>query len=141
MIDIFLDSDVILDFLTRREPFSLESMELFEFSARGKLRIYISALSLNNIHYVIRKLDSSAKAKKQIGLIMNLVEILPVSKGTIEKAFFSEFIDFEDALQNFCAVENNIDILITRNTKDYSKSSLNVFNPKEFLTRYLPSLI
>lgn len=133
MTEVFMDTDVTMDFLTKREPFSLDSMKLFEYASRGKLKIYISSLSINNINYVISRLENVESAKKKIGLLLKLVEILPVGKSTIENSYFSDFRDFEDGLQNFCAVENKIKFIITRNTTDYAKSNLAIFNPKEFL--------
>lgn len=137
MKQVFLDSDVVLDFLTKREPFVLESMHIFEFAARKELKIYVSSLSINNIHYIVSKLESAEKSKKQIRILLNLVEILPVAKSTIEKAFLSDFSDFEDALQNFCAEEGGLNILITRNVRDYKRSQLSIFTPKEFLSDFV----
>jgi len=111
MKHVFLDSDVVLDFLTKREPFAMESMRIFEFASRKELKIYISSLSINNIHYIVSKLESAEKSKKQIRILLNLVEILPVAKSTIEKALLSDFSNFEDGLQNFCAEEGGLTIL------------------------------
>lgn len=133
---VFLDSDVVLDFLTKREPFVMESMRIFEFASRRELKIYISSLSINNIHYIVSKLETAEKSKRQIRILLNLVEILPVAKSTIEKALLSDFSDFEDGLQNFCAEEGGLNILITRNVRDYKRSQLAIFTPKEFLSDY-----
>ena len=136
MRKVFLDSDVVLDFLTKRKPFVEESMRIFEYSARKELGIYISSLSINNIHYVVSKLESAKKAKDKIRILMNLVEILPVGKSTIEKSLLSNFKDFEDGLQNFCAEEGEMNIVITRNIRDYTKSNLSIQTPKEFLADF-----
>ena len=136
MRKVFLDSDVVLDFLTKRKPFVEESMRIFEYSARKELEIYISSLSINNIHYVVSKLESIKKSKDKIGILLNLVEILPVGKSTIEKSLLSDFKDFEDGLQNFCAEEGEMNILITRNIRDYTKSNLSIQTPKEFLADF-----
>ena len=130
---IFLDTDIIIDFLTNREPFSIEAAKLFEYSRRGDLKISVSSLSINNINYIVSRLESKRKAKKLINQLLPLVNILPVSSSTIEKSLLSRFKDFEDGLQNFCGEEGNIATFITRNIRDYSTSILSIQKPAEFL--------
>jgi len=136
MKKIFLDTDVIMDFLTKREPFAVESMKLMEYSNREELGLSMSSLCLSNLHYLISRVEDKAKAREKVKMIMKLVETLPVSKSTVEKAAYSDFKDFEDAIQNFCAKENQIKVIVTRNVKDYSKSSLAIQTPKEFITEF-----
>ncbi|MGM0621292.1 MAG: type II toxin-antitoxin system VapC family toxin [Bacteroidota bacterium] len=136
MTKVFIDSDVVLDFLTKRKPFQKEAMRLFEYANRGKLKLYVSSLSINNINYVVSKLESAEKAKRQLMALLELIEILPVGKSTVKKSLFSDFRDFEDGLQNFCAEEANLTTIITRNIKDYSLSSLVIQTPKEFLAGF-----
>ncbi|HHS95815.1 MAG TPA: PIN domain-containing protein [Phaeodactylibacter sp.] len=136
MKQVFLDTDVIMDFLIMRQPFAVESMKLMEYSNRNTLKLYISSLSLSNIYYLISRIENKSKSREKIKGILKLVETLSVHKSTIEKAVYSEFKDFEDAIQNFCAKENGIKSIITRNTKDYSKSSLSIQTPKEFIIEF-----
>ena len=133
MKKLFIDSDVVLDFLTKREPFHEDAMRIFEYASRGKLKLFVSSLSINNINYVISKLESAEKAKKQLIALLELIEILPVAKSAVKKSLFSDFRDFEDGLQNFCAAEGKLATIITRNIKDYSFSDLVIQTPKEFL--------
>lgn len=136
MNKIFLDTDVAIDYLTRRDPFSTESVQIFEYSFRNQLQIYVSSLSFWNIYYIIGKLESKRKAKEKIRLLFQLVILLPVGAEIVEKAIWSEFKDFEDAIQNFCAVESKLSTLITRNVRDYSQSKLSILTPKEFLATF-----
>lgn len=133
MIKAFVGSDVIIDFLTRRDPFAKESMSVFEFSSKGKIQLYTSSISISNVYYIISKLNSEPVARERVKLLLQLVEILPVGKEIIEKALFSEFKDFEDGIQNYCAETGKVKSIITRNVKDYSKSDLSIQTPKEFL--------
>ena len=130
---VFLDTDVIMDFLTMRQPFAVESMKLMEYSHRNSIELNISSLSLSNIHYLISRIETKPKAREKVKGILKLVETLSVHKSTIEKAAYSDFKDFEDGIQNFCAEENGIKSIITRNVKDYAKSNLSVQTPKEFI--------
>ena len=136
MKKLFIDSDVVLDFLTKREPFHEDAMRIFEYASRGKLKLFVSSLSINNINYVISKLESAEKAKRQLVTLLELIEILPVGKSTVKKSLFSGFRDFEDGLQNFCAEEGKLTTIVTRNSKDYSSSSLVIQTPKEFLAGF-----
>lgn len=133
MKQVFLDTDVVMDFLTKREPFSVESMKLMEYGRLDRLTLTISSLSLSNIYYLITRLENRVIAREKIKGIIKLVQILSVTQTTIEKAAYSEFKDFEDAIQNYCAEENGINLLITRNVKDYQESNLSIQTPKEFI--------
>ena len=107
-----------------------------EYSNRKQLNLNISSLSLSNIHYLISRLENKSIAREKIKAILKLVDTLSVHKSTTEKAAYSEFKDFEDGIQNFCAKENGIQIVITRNIKDYSTSTLSILTPKEFLSEF-----
>jgi len=91
---VFIDSDVILDFLTKREPFTVEAMRLFEYATQKKLKLFVSSLLLNNINYIISKVESAQKSKSELIALLNFIEILPVGKTTVKKSLFSEFKDF-----------------------------------------------
>ncbi len=57
-----------------------------------------------------------------------------MDKSAVLNALNSEFKDFEDALQNFSAIENGeINIILTRNIKDFKKSELAVLTPETYL--------
>ena len=133
---VFLDTDVVMDFLTKREPFALESMKLMEYGNRKQLELNISSLCLSNLYYFISRTENKTRAREKVKGMLKLVETLSVNKSTVEKAAYSEFKDFEDAIQNFCAAEHGIQSIITRNVKDYAKSSLSIQTPKEFLTEF-----
>ena len=136
MISIFVDTDVLMDFLTKRVPFDIESMKIMEYGNRKKIQINISSLCLSNINYLIERQETKKKARQQIKGLLKLVEVLAVDRKIVEKSAYSEFKDFEDGIQNFCAEENGIRILITRNIKDYSKSNLSIQTPKEFISDF-----
>lgn len=136
MTKVFIESDVVLDFLTKREPFHEEAMQIFEYANHGKLKLFVSSLSVNNINYVVSKLESAEKTKKKLIALLELIEILPVGKSTVKKSLFSDFRDFEDGLQNFCAEEGKLTTIVTRNTRDYSNSQLVIQTPKEFLAGF-----
>ena len=102
-------------------------------SNRIKLKTSVSSLSSNTFDYVISKLESRAKSGKIISQLIHLFEIQSVGKSIIEKAAQSEFKDFEDALQNYCAEEAKVSTIVTRNVKDYNKSDSSILTPTELL--------
>jgi predicted nucleic acid-binding protein len=134
MKNIFIDSDVIIDFLVDREPFSSNATNLFSLIDQKIIYGYVSSLSFSNIYYVLRKFGSHAKVISSLRTLSEIVQTLKVDGYIIKSALLSGFKDFEDAIQYFTALENNnIDIIITRNVKDYKDSSLPVMTPEAFL--------
>ena len=129
---IFLDTNVIIDFLADRRPFSLTAAEIFNASLLGNVKIYISAVSYNNIYYILRQSLSHNETIKLLEELSEMTEIVDVTKTIIKKSLKSEFKDFEDAIQYNCALAiNKIDFIVTRDSKDFRKSSLPVMNPQE----------
>jgi len=99
-----------------------------------KIKIFSTAVAISNIYYILRKLSSHSIAIEKIKLLLTLIEIINIDKNAIKLALNSEFKDFEDALQNYSVeLNSDIKIIITRNTKDFTKSNLQVLPPIEYL--------
>jgi predicted nucleic acid-binding protein len=134
MKNIFIDTNVIIDFLADRAPFSEEAAQLFQQSLTGKLTIFVSALSFNNIYYIMRRQFSHKETIKMLLTLSEWTTILEASKETVINSLGSDFSDFEDAIQYFTANSNaSIGCIVTRNTKDFKKSELPIMTPGEFL--------
>ncbi|TAE83067.1 MAG: PIN domain-containing protein [Bacteroidetes bacterium] len=134
MKHIFLDTNVLIDFLADRKPFSIEAARLFDYSFKKKVTIYVSSVSYNNIYYILRQSCKHAETIKILSELQEWTEIIDVSKYVIREALKSEFKDFEDAIQYNCAKSlSKIDCIVTRDTKDFKASSLPTFTPKEAL--------
>ena len=135
MKNIFLDTNIIIDVLADRKPFSETAAKLFDLSERGKINLFISALSYSNIYYVIKKNCSHKEMLLVLRDLEAITETLDVTKQIISKSLNSDFKDFEDSIQYYTAVSNKkIDAIITRNAKDYKKSELVVLTPEEVLS-------
>jgi len=130
---IFVDTDIVYDMLASREPHYQAAAKLFTFSDEGKIKIFISALTIANIHYLISKQLSSTEAKQILRKFRLLVHIVPVNEKIIDLALNSDFGDFEDAIQYYCALENDIEIILTRNLKDYKKAQISVMTAQNFV--------
>jgi predicted nucleic acid-binding protein len=134
MENVFIDTDVIVDFLIDRKPFSEEAATIFSMIDKKKIKGYISALTICNLYYILRKAGSHRKVKKSLQLLSDLVDILKIDSNIIKSALSSEFKDFEDSVQYFTAIEHaKIDCLITRNVKDFKGINLPVMTPHAFL--------
>jgi predicted nucleic acid-binding protein len=134
MTDIFIDTDVIIDFLIDREPHSREAAIIFTLIEQKKLKGYVSSLTFSNLYYVLRKIESHNKVIAKLDSISRLLTILKVDQQTIKYAIASGFPDFEDSIQYNCALDyKKIDVLITRNIKDYKDSEIPVMTPADYL--------
>lgn len=140
MTHLFVDTDIILDIITGRLPFSKEASSLFNLIEEEELKGYTTSLSFSNLYYVLRKYASHDKVISRLKELSDLIEILNVDDLIIKRALGSRFKDFEDAIQYFAAQENPlIDVIVTRNIKDYKTSELPVMSPGTFLKSYMHS--
>ena len=131
MKQVFIDTNVIIDFLADREPFSKYVALLFQLAKENKIKIFVSAISFNNTYYILRKVTSNNRAISLISEIEGYVGIQETNRIIIQKAIKSDFNDFEDAIQYYSAVELGvIDIITTRDVKDFKKSELPVLSPE-----------
>ncbi len=130
---LFVDSDVILDLLAKREPYYVYSSKLFTLIDKGEITAFTSPLIFANLHYLLSKLNSNASALKSLRKLKTFVHILPIDEKVIEQSLNSDFNDFEDAIQYFTAVNNGIKLLLTRNKRDYKKSKITILTAEEFL--------
>lgn len=135
MTKILIDTDVILDFFFDRKPFSENSAKILSLCESRKIDGFITPVILSNVYYVLCKTSKHEKVIEKLKMLISFIDILVINKESIVQALNSDFKDFEDALQNYSAELNkNIDIILTRNTKDYIKSSLAVMTPDTYLS-------
>ncbi|MCB0745598.1 MAG: PIN domain-containing protein [Ignavibacteriae bacterium] len=133
MKNIFIDSDIILDLLAKREPHYIFAAKLFTLIDQRKFIGFTSPIVFANLHYLLKKNNSNSFALKSLRKLKTLINILPVDERVIEQALNSNFTDFEDAIQYFTAVNNGITTLLTRNKVDFKKSKIPVATAEEFL--------
>ena len=124
MEHVFVDTNIVIDLLQKRENFYQEAQELFTKADRKKLKLYISALTFANTYYILSKYYSSSEAKKILSKFKVLVEVLPTTDKIIDLSLASDFNDFEDAIQFYTALESNLHVIITRNKKDYKNEKM-----------------
>ena len=136
MKSLLIDTNIIIDLLAKREEFYSEAAQLFSLADRKEIKLKISSLSFANTNYILTRLKSAKEAREILRKFKVLVDILNLDDRIIELAISDEkFPDFEDGLQYYSAIENSVDIIITRNKKDFKKSKLPVLTAKEFLAK------
>ncbi|MDZ7633544.1 MAG: PIN domain-containing protein [Bacteroidales bacterium] len=106
MVNVFIDTDVIVGFLTDRKPFSLESAKIFSLIDQKKIKGYVSSLSFSNLYYVLRKFGTHKKVISSLQDLSELVDILKVDSDIVKSALISDFKDFEDSVEYFAAQEH-----------------------------------
>ncbi|WP_163378847.1 type II toxin-antitoxin system VapC family toxin [Cyclobacterium sp. SYSU L10401] len=131
---IFLDSDVVIDFFTDREPFANPASEIFDLNERGQLQLFISAVSINNIYYIVRKYLDHKRAILIIEELTAMFQIAGTTRNEIIQALKNNFKVFEDSIQYSTALSiEGIEAILTRNVKDYLNSEIAVFTPENYL--------
>jgi len=140
MTSVFLDADVILDFYVQREPHHQLALRLFTHLKRAKTRCYTSAVIIANIYYMLARIENGRYAPEKIRRLRNFVAIAPLNEATIDAALSSPYKDFEDSIQLHCAMQNGIEVLITRNVRDYPKAHLHVVDPGQYLSATLEKM-
>ena len=133
MAKIFVDTDIILDLLTARQPHYNYAAHLFSLADKGDIKINVSSLCFANINYILSKQISADQTRKKLLKFKTLVSVLAVNDKIIDLALASEFKDFEDAIQYHTALENDIKILLTRNLKDFKKAEISVLTAEQYL--------
>jgi predicted nucleic acid-binding protein len=133
---VFVDTDIILDLLTKREPFYPHAARLFSGVERQRLKACVSSLIFANLFYILRKQTSAPRAIEILKMLRRLVTVLPVNDKIIEQSLNSAFTDFEDAIQYHTALSKGIKYLLTRNIKDYRQPTITVCTAEDFLTRF-----
>jgi len=128
----YVDSDVLLDVLLGRDAFVCESSQILDLCESREIIGCTTVLAIANIYYILNRYDAK-NTQKAIKLLREIFKVLPVFDHEIGRSLDSRFKDFEDGVQNFTAENNDCDLIITRNKKDYAYSRLKVVTPHGYL--------
>lgn len=135
MEKLLVDTNIVIDLLSKREEFFQEAQELFTLADNNEVVLFVSALTFANTHYLLAKYHKLDEARKTLIKFKVLVNVAALDDKIVELALVSDFKDFEDAIQYHTALENEVDIIITRNKKDFKNSKLPVMTAKEYLKK------
>jgi len=133
---ILLDTNIILDLLLKREPFSHSAKEIFLLVENGLLDGFISGSSITTIHYLIEKSLSKQEADKYIDILLQIFNISPIDKQVLKDAVTNNGNDFEDSVIYTSAHYSKIDFIITRDKKGFVNSKIKAIEPNDFLALF-----
>jgi predicted nucleic acid-binding protein len=133
MQNLFLDTNVVIDFLGERMPFYNAVAKILTLADQKKISILISPSSISTTYYLLSKYENSKSALEKIRKFKLLCHMSLMNDDVIEKALHSNFKDFEDAIQYFSAIESKCDIIITRNERDFKEALIPVMNAENYL--------
>lgn len=132
---VFLDTNIVIDYLSNREPFGDKARRIFLLVEEQDVELCVAALSFTTIYYVLRKQCRHGELLDLLEKLCFVVSVVSTDNNIIANAIKSEFTDFEDAVQYYTALSAEVDYIVTRNTKDYVVSEIPVFTPDEFLSQ------
>ncbi|MEZ4805188.1 MAG: PIN domain-containing protein [Bacteroidia bacterium] len=133
MQKVFVDTDIVIDLLSERIPHYQYAAELFSLADKNSIKLYVSSLTFANVNYILTRQLSSTVARKLLLKLKTIIHVLSVTDKIIELALTSDFKDFEDAIQYYTALDNNLNILLTRNLKDFKKVDVSIFTAQQYL--------
>ena len=128
---VLFDTNVLLDLLLDREPYSDDASYLFSKVECGDLVGYICAITVTTIHYLATKVIGSKQAMDELHKLLNLFEIAGVNRSVLEEAFKAGFADFEDAVLYEAARHVDAEAIVTRNVQDFKNARIKIYSPDE----------
>jgi predicted nucleic acid-binding protein len=130
-VKILLDTNIVLDLLMDRQPYSDAAVELFARVENGNVTGCLCATTITTLFYLAAKAVGATRAKEEIGKLLSLFELAPVNRLVLESALELDFNDFEDAVIHEAARLAGADAIVTRNLKDFTKSRIPVYSSEE----------
>jgi putative PIN family toxin of toxin-antitoxin system len=131
---VLVDTNIVLDGLLEREPFVRDAKALIEAIEVEQIEGYVTATTLTNIFYIVRRQTRSIElARQAVSETLTLMEVCLVDLAILEAAFASNLRDFEDAVQLACAMASRLDPIITRNAQDFAVTTLPILSTRELL--------
>ena len=133
MTRLFLDTNIVIDLLSNREPFCRDAVSLFSKAYYKKLELFVSPITYATASYLLKKNNNSEVVRNLLANFRQLSHIATTDERVVDDAIASQFADFEDALQYYTALKAKADVIITRNGKDFDLSKIPVMTATEFL--------
>ena len=137
MNKFFLDTNILVDLIADRQPFSKYAVEIFQKAEEGKIELYTSSHSIATTHYLLKKYLVEKDLREVLYNLLDYLTVIAVDTDILKKGLLSSHKDFEDSVQIFCAsAVENIDSIVTRNIKDFKGSEIKVMTPDEISLRF-----
>lgn len=136
MKTVLFDTNIILDALASRKPYNREAEQLFLLVAKEQITGFITANSVTDIYYLIRKNLSENDARKAIRNLLLLFEIVDITKNDCEIAIDIDNSDYEDAILLVCANKSKIETIVTRDKEFLNYQDFNIVKPNILLSEF-----
>lgn len=137
MIKIFLDTNILVDLIADRKPFSKHAIEIFKNAELKKAELFTSSHSIATTHYLLKKYVDEKTLRSIMLNLLELVQVIHVDLDITKKSLLSNHKDFEDAIQILCASSiSNMNYIVTRNIKEFKTSEIEVLTPDEMCLRF-----
>jgi predicted nucleic acid-binding protein len=131
---ILIDTNIVIDLLAKREPYYPDAAKLFSLADKKIIKLSVLSLTFANTNYMLLKLKTPNEVKSILRKFKLLVNVLPLDDKVINLALNdTDFKDFEDSLHYFSAIENDQEIIITRNLRDFRKSKIPIMTAEQFI--------
>lgn len=132
MTRLFLDTNIVIDLLERREPYCHDAVRLFTMAYNKKVQLVVSPITYATASFLLRKHGSDG-VRNLLSNFRQLSRVATVTERTVDDSLASQFKDFEDAMQYYTAVKTKADAIITRNGKDFTNSKIPVMTAAEYI--------
>jgi predicted nucleic acid-binding protein len=130
----FIDTNILIDLIADRKPFSKYAIAIFQRAEQKEIELFTSSHAIATTHYVLKKYIDDKKLREVLLNLMDYISIIAINADILKKGFRSNHNDFEDAIQILCASSvDKVDCIVTRNIKDFKKSEIKVLSPDEFV--------
>ncbi len=134
---VLIDTNIVLDIALIREPFYDEADLVFSLIEQQKIQGYISATTFSDLYYILRKTKGKEWAYKFLNRLTTLCQINPIDDRVISQALNNSYKDFEDDIQYYSALVNNLDAILTRNPKDFKSQNLLILTPAQLIKQII----
>jgi len=131
---VLFDTNVVLDLLLARAPHDIHAKTLFGHVEKERIQGFLCATTVTTIHYLASKTVGKPSATEAIRSLLSLFDVATVNRAAIDAALTTDFKDFEDAVLHESARLRQVDAIVTRNTKDFTKATLRIYTPEELAT-------
>jgi predicted nucleic acid-binding protein len=134
MKNVFVDTNILIDLLADRRPFSKFAIEIFDLADKKKINLFTSSHSIATTHYVLKKYIKEQELRDVLYSLLDYLDVVSIDVSIIKKSLLSRHPDLEDAIQIFAAHSiKNLDFIVTRNVNDFKEAELPVLPPDELL--------
>jgi predicted nucleic acid-binding protein len=134
MKNVFVDTNILVDLLADRPPFSKFAIEIFDMAEKEQVRLFTSSHSFATTHYLLKKYVKEKELRELLCSLLDFIDLISINTSIIKKSLLSHHKDFEDAIQIFAANSiSDMDFIVTRNLKDFKDAGITVLPPDEVI--------